>query len=334
MSSIHQHCPHCHHRNRTTARWCGRCGGRLAADPACPAADPNDWPPETMLGQPPRYRIERLLSKSGLGHTYLAYDTAAQQRPCIVKRLVTLAVWGEETQRQAITSFDYEARMLLRLNTPGHAHIPQMYAYLPAHHALVMQYIPGADLDWLMQQQAGGLPLIEALQYARAACAALVYMHSRAPEPVLHRGVQPANMRRDAAGKLWLIGFGLTKALPRQLPRQRAQTLPTSGTPGYTALEQWRGTALPRSDVYGLGATLYTLLTGERPMPALAFRDDAELGLRPDVARLIRRALALDVAERPNAALLLGELDRLLEAVSADLPANEAAGEKTRARGA
>jgi serine/threonine protein kinase len=332
MASLHQHCPHCHHFNRTIARWCGRCGGRLAAVPVAAAATEEEWPPEMLVGHPPGYCIERMVSKDGFGQTYLAYDIAAHRRPCIIKRLITPVAWGEETQRQAMTSFDCEARMLLRLNTPGHAHIPQMYAYLPQHHALVMQYIPGTGLDWLMQQQASGLPLVEALHYARAACGALVYMHSRAPEPVLHRAVQPAHMRLDEVGKLWLIGFGLAKALPRQLPRQHAQTLPTIGTPGYTAPEQWRGSAVPRSDVYGLGASLYTLLTGERPMPALVFRDDAELGLRPDIASLIRRTLALEAAERPNAAVLLAELERLLVAAQNDLLSGE--GEKTRARGA
>jgi serine/threonine protein kinase len=296
--------------------------------------DPDDWPPALLLGQPPRYRIERLLSKSDMAQTYLAYDMATQQSPCIVKRLTVSAAWGEETRRQVITSFDYEARRLLRLNMPGHPHIPHMYAYLPEYHSLVMQYISGASLDWLMQQHPDGLPLLEALQHARAACAALVYLHSREPEPVLHRAIQPSNLRRDAADKLWLIGFGLTRALPRQLPRQHAQTMPALGTPGYTAPEQWRGAAVPRSDVYGLGATLYTLLTGKRPMPALVFRSDAELGLHAELATLIRYALALDVNERPNAALLLAELDRLLAAMSGDMPSGEGSGEKARARGA
>jgi serine/threonine protein kinase len=292
-----------------------------------------------VLGQPPRYRIERMLGKNDLGQTYLAYDLAAQQRPCVVRRLIALDIWGEETQRQVVTSFEYEARTLLHLNRPGHAHIPQMYAYLPDDHALVMQYVSGVDLHWLMQQHPGGLPPVEALTYARAACAALVYMHSRAPEPVLHRAVQPANLRRDEAGKLWLIGFGLTRAIPRQLPRQHAQTLPTIGTPGYTAPEQWRGTAVPRSDVYALGATLFTLLTGERPAPTLVFRADDEYGVRPDIAQLIRRTVALDVADRPNAAVLLAELDRLLAAVIDSgegdyLPSGEGSGEKARARGA
>jgi serine/threonine protein kinase len=297
---------------------------------------PNDWQPGTLLGQPPRYQIEHMLSQddNSLGQTYLAHDIAATGRPCIIKRLVVRAEWGADTQRQAMTSFDYEARMLMRLNVPGNAHIPAMYDYMPESYALVMQYIPGTSLDTLVQQQGDRLSLAEALHYVRAACAALVYMHSRMPEPVLHRALQPAHLRRDPTGRLWLVGFGLAKALPRQLPRQQAQTLPTTGTPGYTSPEQWQGSTEPRSDVYALGATFYTLLTGERPRLSLALQSAAELGLRPDIARLIRHTMALDVDERPTASLLLAELDRLLAAARDGRLNPDGTGQKVRVRGA
>lgn len=311
-------CQRCTHTNRRVARYCGQCGYALV------------FPPGISFGHAGRYRIECILGQGGFGQAYLARDTHLA-RSCVVKRL-TLAPDQDPAERMFfVKSFEREAQLLVDLNTPGHPHIPDIYEYLPEKQALVMKYVQGESLEHILNHRVDGLPEKEALQYARNVCWALVYMHSRIPEPVLHRDIKPANILLDAEGRVWVIDFGLSKGISPQITREDQGVTLTAGTRGYTPPEQWYGQAEPRSDVYALAATLHTLLTNYRPPPDVLFQlmhgDEYALpsvrqlrpDLRSDVEALIKRAMALDVNTRPTARELLSELDAILQQL--DIPA-------------
>jgi WD40 repeat protein len=102
---------------------------------------------------------------------------------------------------------------------------------------------------------------------------ALAYAHGQG---ILHRDIKPSNLLLDAAGTAWVTDFGLAKAEGSDGP---TRTNDLVGTLRYMAPERFRGQSDPRSDVYGLGTTLYELAT-LRP----AFEE-------PDRARLIERVL-------------------------------------------
>jgi serine/threonine protein kinase len=266
----------------------------------------------TFLGPNQRYRIDKHLGRGGFCATYLAYDTQLD-RECVIKHLVIDAAWDAETRAAAQLGFQREVQALSSLNDPGHAHIPEIYEFLRESDCLVMKYIKGADLRKVIQQY-GVLPLIEALDYTRAVCSALVYMHKHTPTPVLHRDIKPENILLGEDGRIWLIDFGLAKRLP--LPgADQAQLSHSAGTLGYTPDEQWRGAAKPHSDIYALAATLYTLITGVIPKP-----DDS--GVIPpvrqhnpvisnEVEHAIAQGMAADPAARPTAQLFLERLDLL-----------------------
>ncbi|NTW02598.1 MAG: tetratricopeptide repeat protein [Oscillochloris sp.] len=212
--------------------------------------------------------------------------------------------------------------MLAGINHPGHPNIPEIFHYLPDQRCLVMKYISGTSLSDLLQT-AGALPLDEALRCVHAICSALVYLHEHRAQPVLHRDIKPANLMRDERGHYWLVDFGLAFAMPTGT-QHNTIPLAKAGTPGYAPPEQWAGRAEPRSDVYALAMTLYTLVVGR--LPAIEELDSRSgerrtiwiaaalpSGLPPQLVTLLDRTLARDAALRPTAAELHRELTALLE---------------------
>jgi ATP/maltotriose-dependent transcriptional regulator MalT/tRNA A-37 threonylcarbamoyl transferase component Bud32 len=277
----------------------------------------------TTLGPQARYRIERRLGRGGFGEAYLAYDIQLD-RPCVVKRLILDPTWSPEDQQRVLRNFQREARLLATLNTPGHPSIPEIYDYLAESHSLVIKYIAGQSLGRLLDQQPSPLPVDQALRYVRDICSALVYMHTRTPEPVLHKDIKPDNILLDAAGRIWLIDFGLARTTPMLAPSIAVEDSQIAGTLGFTPPEQWQGAAEPRSDVYALGATLHMLLTNYQPARSelAAMMQGLGAGLpparqlnpavSPAAESLIQRALALHVTDRPTAQEFLDELEAML----------------------
>ena len=113
---------------------------------------------------------------------------------------------------------------------------------------------------------------------------------------MIFRDLKPANIMRTPNGDLFLIDFGIARALDPATPGGSLRPGTMIGTPGYAPLEQYQGMAEPRSDIYALGATLHRLLTGydpERGQP-LFFPPARELraDLSPDTHALLARAVA------------------------------------------
>ncbi|PDW03553.1 serine/threonine-protein kinase [Candidatus Viridilinea mediisalina] len=268
-------------------------------------------PPGTTLGPGGRYRIGQLLGQGGFAETFSAYDTQLFDALCVIKRLHLHTGNSVRVQKLHAAGLVREAELLAALKTPGHPHIPEIYAYLEDEGCLVMKYVEGVSLQTVLEQRSTGLPEERALTYAYAACSALAYIHARA---TLHLDLKPANLLVDSTDWLWLIDFGIGRTFTDA-------TQPTIlGTPGYMPHEQQQGQPTPASDIYALGMTLYVLLSNYSPaMPCLPPVRQLVPDVRPEVDALICAATHADAAKRPSAHALLHQL-RLLRAESTPSP--------------
>jgi serine/threonine protein kinase len=216
--------------------------------------------PNTLLQD--RYLVMRLLGQGGMGAVYHATD-----------RKFGNAVALKETfynDLQLRKAFSHEARLLNRLR---HAALPVVTDYFAIgdRQFLVMQYIPGKDLEQLLNERKaqgqGVFVTSQVLRWADQLLDALEYLHSQTP-PIIHRDIKPQNLKLTPRGEVILLDFGLAKGIVTH-QSQVSQSI-RGYTPNYASLEQIRGTGTDaRSDIYSIGATIYHLLTGEMPQDAL-----------------------------------------------------------------
>jgi serine/threonine protein kinase len=325
-----RNCPQCGTSVKAGARFCTKCGVRLAAAGLTDEVLTRSLPVGTPL-QGGRYQVIGQLGQGGMGAVYLARDMELFGRLCVIKQMRPFFATQSE-RRRAEEDFKREAEVLVRLNHPGHPRIPEVYGYFVEglDQFLVMKYIEGESLERRLERLGRPLAETEVIRCAHEVVDALLYLHSRKPQPVVHRDIKPANIIVDPEDRVWLVDFGLAKAAVSAGARVMVAGGKTvaAGTPGYTPLEQWQLRPVTRSDIYALGATMHHLLTARDPrdrfstFPELdmellqAFTDFPPLQeLQPDIspalAGLVDRCLDPDPARRPVAQQLEIELGRL-----------------------
>lgn len=194
-----------------------------------------------------RYRIVSLLGRGNSGCVYRAWD---------VQDALDVAVKEYMDPRLEVQKrFRRQARLLNRLR---HGQLPQVrdhFALDDVGQYLVTDYVDGVDLSALLRQY-GPLPSEKIIEWLQAACRPLQYLHENG---TLHLDIKPANVRLTPAGEIFLVDTGLPELGI------------APGTRGYASPEQQKQSddVGPAADIYSLGATLYTLLTGEVPPGAL-----------------------------------------------------------------
>ena len=289
--------PGCGHLNRPSARFCEKCGQPLRREQWSPLRSGH-----MMRGG--AYRILEPLGKGGMGALYLAADTGAFDRKCVVKEM--LAYYdpddaGEAAQAQA--RFETEARLLAELSHPG---IPRIYSYFSeaGRHYIVMEYIEGETLERGVTHldpsgrtvPARPLPAEEVARHAIRVCQVLEYLRER-PTPIIHHDIKPANLIvEQISGQVRLVDFGTAQA-PWQGGGEDSSLF---GTVGYAAPEQHQGRSEPRSDVYALAATVYHLLTDDDPGDH-PFHFPQLSTLPGPLAEALKRALRPEVGRRSTA---------------------------------
>ena len=205
---------------------------------------------DTLCGA---YRLERLLGSGGMGSVYLAerVDGEVNQRAA-----VKLLRPGADS-RHLRDRFLAERQILANLSHPNIAKLLDAGHREDGQPYLVMEYVEGQPID--VYAKALGIRL--KVNLFLKVCAAVSYLHRNL---VVHRDLKPANILVTAEGEPKLLDFGIAKVL--DLLSDPGVTQMAMLTPDFASPEQALGRAASTaSDVYSLGAVLYSLLTGGSP---------------------------------------------------------------------
>jgi serine/threonine protein kinase len=235
------------------------------------------------------------LGTGGMGRVYRAWQRSAA-REIAVKVLRK----NRQTDRAAVERFEAEARTIAALD---HPHVTKLYGIgrMPAGgYFFAMQLVEGGDLETHVGRAQA--PPAQIARWLRQAASGIAAAHERG---VVHCDLKPANLLLDRAGNIVVSDFGFAQVLA-------AAPQAIGGTLAYAApelIDPRFGPITTATDIWGLGAVLFSLLTGKPPWPvtdldvlrARIARNDGPqfdaLDTSP-LAAACRRALATDSADR------------------------------------
>jgi serine/threonine protein kinase len=255
----------------------------------------------------PRYRVLRLLGRGGMGAVYLAEHLFMSRQ--VALKVVNTSLMDSPA---ALERFRQEVRAAAQLSHPN------IVAAFDADHVgdlhfLVMEYIEGVNLAEHLAR-VGPLPVAQACQAVEQAALGLQHAHDKG---MVHRDIKPHNLMLAKGGVVKILDFGLARFAREHAPPGQPALTGTGvvmGTADYIAPEQTRSSRGIdiRADIYGLGCTLYHLLSGRVPFPDGTLVDkmvrhclDAPEPLRslrpevpPELAAVVDKMMAKDPAQR------------------------------------
>ena len=268
--------------------FCSKCMRELPEECVCPFCgyDPmspaSDWAlEEGTLFQHGRYQLGSVIGAGGFGITYAAWDHTLQV-PVAIKEYFPSSLAGRDTRisddlvpvpenrtayELGLERFRRESRILASLQNVKS--VVDIFDWFDGNQTayLVMEFVRGVTID---TYTAAEKPSPEQLfRMLRDAIDALDAVHRIG---VLHRDISPSNLMVKEDGSVTLIDFGSAALLER---RARGSDRTILVNKAYAALEQYDpdGEQGPWTDVYGISATIYALLTGHSPPEAVARRE-------------------------------------------------------------
>src|SRR5436853_3821693 len=292
-----------------------------------PATERNDVVPASnkkatyaaeMLADFGDYELLEEVGRGGQGVVFRARQKSLNRT--VALKVISLGQWASKAH---LKRFRLEAEAAARLEHPG---------IVPIHEVgerdgscyFSMKFVEGGQLDEVARREP--IPIRRAVELIANVARTVHYAHEHG---ILHRDVKPGNILLDAKGEPHLTDFGLARLVEAE--SSVTQTLDVLGTPSYMAPEQAVGNNAAVSsatDVYGLGAVLYQLLTGQPPFAGgttyetIKLLLDAEPRqprlLNPkidrDLSTICLKCLEKDPKRRYSSALALAEdLERWLK---------------------
>ncbi|HEY9608749.1 serine/threonine-protein kinase [Allocoleopsis sp.] len=242
-----------------------------------------------------KYTVETVLGQGGFGITYLVKDK--QGNPFVIKTLNSYLLRQCDCAKVE-QDFLNEALHLAKFR---HPHIVQVDEVIQEgdRWCMVMEYIDGESLANRVWNH-GILSESEALSYMQQIGDALTLIHNNG---LLHRDIKPLNiMLRKNRSEAVLIDFGIAREFSPNITQTHTQSL----SEGFAPIEQydWRAKRGAYTDVYGLAATLYSLLTGEIPTPSPVRAFGTPLAspqkLNPKISDRINQAILKGMAMKPE----------------------------------
>lgn len=257
--------------------------------------------PETPgLKQLRQYQLVAKLGEGGMGEIYKAVHIELQK--FVALKLLTT---DRASNERGLESFHREMRAAGRLDHPNIIRANDA-GEMNGIHFLVMEYVDGVDVQRLLDR-LGPLPLVEACEITRQAAEGLQHVYEHG---LIHRDIKPSNLMVSTAGVVKILDLGLA-VLPEHTD-ENADESRLVGTIDFMAPEQaeYSYDVTIRADIYGLGATLYKILTGRAPLadsrlttplrkmvalakkpvpPVQRFRADVPLELAETIARMLAK---------------------------------------------
>lgn len=205
-----------------------------------------------------RYRLEAPLGRGAQSEVWLARDSTRGTN--VALKILRAA----DATPRAIEAFEREAQLASKLTSPHTVRVHDFGASDDGIHYIAMEHLVGSDLAELVRL-FGPMPPERAVHFATQTCRSLEEAHDKG---LVHRDVKPSNLFAAQVGDerdvLKLLDFGIARGQGVESSGTRTGTV--RGTPAYLAPECCKGEpATPASDLYGLGATLYHLVTGSPP---------------------------------------------------------------------
>ncbi len=244
-----------------------------------------------------KYRILRLIGAGGMARVWLAEEVHFGRQVAIKEPHAGLDSADSEELRQRFRREVKVGAALARAKTPN---IVQALTAEPYGDSLllVMDYMPGGDLEERIRQHQQGMPIADVIAIARDVLTALAAVHEH-PLDIVHRDIKPSNILFDEEGRARLGDFGLAQVAGWSKGRSDLIGQPHPGTVLYSAPEQATQTGYlqPAADIYALGATLFEALTGKRYKRVISARVS---DFRQDVPPWLDELIARAVAENPR----------------------------------
>ena len=204
-----------------------------------------------------RYEILRLIGEGGMSRVFLAADLQLNNKQWAIKEVDRNA--KDPMGRPIEQSLASEADLLSKLDHPSIVDIVDIektedFIYV------VMDHVEGQPLDKVVREQ-GPQSEEDVQRWMLQICDAIGYLHRQNP-PVIYRDMKPNNIMLHPDGYVKLIDLGVAREYKDEA---RKDTI-AFGTTGYAAPEQYgKAQTDARTDIYGIGATMWHLLAGETP---------------------------------------------------------------------
>ncbi len=287
-------------------------------NPSEPQATTIEAPIPRTIG---RYRIFGLLGQGAFGQVYRAHDDELQ-------RDVAIKVPHRHRLQEAcdLEAYRTEAQTVARLDHPNIVPVYDVGQMDDGRCFVVSKFVDGTDL-----RQAAASRVLSYEEVAIVIAAVANALHHAHNAGLVHRDIKPENILIDRTGKGFLTDFGI--ALREE---EEGEGSGIAGTPSYMSPEQARGQADlvdGRSDIFGLGAVLYELLTGKKPFGGASAHDVmqriATTDVRPprqrsdkipvEMERICLKAMSRDPPHRyPTALDMATDLRRFIQDESSD----------------
>jgi eukaryotic-like serine/threonine-protein kinase len=211
-----------------------------------------------------KYRVERILGVGGMGVVVAAHHTQLDTRVAL-----KLLLPGMLANPEALTRFTREARAAIQMTNSHAARVFDVGTLETGAPYIVMEFLEGADLGTLLQQQ-GPFEAVDAVDFVLQASEAVAEAHALG---IVHRDLKPSNLflcrRGDRQRVIKVLDFGISKVAALASAPDETLTQVTSlvGSPLYMSPEQIEAphTVDTRTDIWALGVILYELLSNKTP---------------------------------------------------------------------